>query len=86
MTSLLDGNELITQGFNIAVTALFGLVGYVVKSIKDDITKIKTDVHNVELDVSKNYVLRSEHQKSMDRIIDTLERIEDKIDTKMDKR
>lgn len=85
MTLALDGS-LVPQLFNVAVAGLLGIIGYIMRSWREELKVTQSKIYDLELSVSKEYLPRSEHDKFAARLFDTLARIEDKIDNKMDKR
>ena len=79
--------------FNIAVGLIGAGGGWIlntiwgaVKDMQKADKELTTEVAAVELLVAGSYVTRSEHRESMRQIADGLQRIEDKLDSKADKR
>jgi hypothetical protein len=73
------------QVFNIAIALVGALGGWWMKAMWDGLKDMSSQVTNLQVMVAGQYVRREEFDKSMDSIISKLERIEDKIDKKVDK-
>jgi hypothetical protein len=78
--------------FNISMALLGGLGGWILKSIGEAIHELRkkdealgTEVHQVHLLVASNYVKRDELDKQLSAMFETLRRIEEKMDGKVDK-
>jgi hypothetical protein len=65
--------------------ALLVGVGWWCREIWDSVKSLKDDVQRMEVDLSKNYVSRSEINTRLDRIDQVLGRIFDKLENKADK-
>ena len=79
-------------GFNIAVTLVGALAGWILKAISDSIKGLQmkddfimNELHQVHVLVAGNYVKRDELKDSMDAVFNTLRRIEDCLNGKADK-
>jgi len=77
---------------NYGIVAVFGTVAYVVRSIFEQIAKLKHEIEQHKLQVSELYVkkaevdtLRGEMDKRFDRLEQMIARLYDKIDAKADK-
>lgn len=80
------------SAFNIVLTIVGFLGGYVLKAINDSIkdlrrqdTALGNEVHQIHVLVAGSYVKRDELDKHLDALFETLRRIEEKIDGKADK-
>jgi len=73
----MDWQNLINTGATIVV----GVIGWFVKSTKDDLRTQAKELQNFQLDVARNYVTHTD----LDDIKKTLFRIETKLDAKADK-
>ena len=65
--------------------SLLALIGWLGKSVWDAVNELKKDLHVIEIDLPKNYVSKVEYLDTMKSIKDALQRIEDKLDDKVDK-
>lgn len=79
--------------FNVAISLLGAIAGWVlntiwgaVKDMQKADKELAQKVSGVEILVAGSYVTRAEHSASMSRIEAGLQRIEDKLDGKVDKR
>jgi hypothetical protein len=77
---------------NYAVIGVFGTVAWVVRTIFETVNNLKKDIDGFKLQVSENYVkksevdnLRLEMDKRFDRLEQMIARLYDKIDSKADK-
>jgi hypothetical protein len=77
---------------NYGIVAVFGTVAYVVRSIFEQISKLKHEIEQHKLQVSELYVKKSEvdtwrgeMDKRFDRLEQMIARLYDKIDAKADK-
>ena len=77
---------------NIIFTAVVGAAGWFARQMWDAVRALKEDLHQLEVDLPIHYVRRQELDKRMDhietmfqRIYDKIERVEGKLNEKMDK-
>jgi hypothetical protein len=77
---------------NYGVVAVFGTVAWIVRTIFETVDNLKRDIDGFKLQVSENYVkksevdnLRSDMDKRFDRLEQMIARLYDKIDAKADK-
>ena len=77
---------------NYGIIAVFGTVAWLVRTIFETLNALKKDVHSFKLQVSEQYVkksevdnLRLEMDKRFDRLEQMIARLYDKIDSKADK-
>lgn len=78
--------------FNTAVTLAGVFAGWVLKSVTNSLRELQNAdkdladrVNDLQVSVVGGYVNRTEFSKSMDALFETLRRIEDKLDRKVDK-
>ena len=78
--------------FNILLTLTATLGGWVLRSIHEAVKDLqKNDEHladkiqSIELLVAGNYVQKADMQRAMDALFNKLDRIENKLDRKVDK-
>ena len=71
------------------LNALFGLIllgtGWFLNELWRAVKELRKDLHEIEAELPKEYVLRSDLDKRMDHIETMFQRIYDKIDGKADK-
>lgn len=77
---------------NYGIIAVFGTVAWFVRTIFETVNTLKKDIDGFKLQVSENYVkksevdnLRAEMDKRFDRLEQMIARLYDKIDSKADK-
>lgn len=71
--------------FNLVVGTLLVAVGWWCREIWDSVKALKDDVKKIEVDLPTNYVRKTEIEYRLDKIDQVLERIFDKLDSKVDK-
>ena len=75
-----------TQGLiNLAAGAAIAIGGWFARQLWDSVQALKSDVHRIEVDMPKTYVMKEDLDKRMDHIEDMFKRIYDKLDGKADK-
>ena len=77
----MDGQSI----FNLVSGALLVAVGWWCREIWDSVKALKDDVKKIEVDLPTNYVRKTEIEYRLDKIDQVLERIFDKLDSKVDK-
>jgi hypothetical protein len=70
---------------NIAAGAAIGVGGWFARQLWDSVQDLKKDLHEIEVDLPKNYVMKDDLDKRMSHIEDMFQRIYDKLDGKADK-
>jgi predicted negative regulator of RcsB-dependent stress response len=71
--------------FNIAAGMALGVGGWFARQLWDSVQALKNDVHAIEVDLPKSYVMKDDLDKRMSHIEDMFQRIYDKLDGKADK-
>lgn len=71
--------------FNLAASALLIGVGWWCREIWDSVKSLRLDIKQLEINLPTHYVRKSEIESRLDKIDQTLERIFDKLDDKVDK-
>lgn len=66
----------------VGITAI-GIGGWFAREIWDAVKELRTDLHDIETNLPKEYVLRVDLDKRMDHIEAMFQRIYDKLDTKI---
>ena len=71
------------------INALFGIVllgtGWFLNELWRAVKDLRSDLHEIEADLPKEYVLKVDLDKRMEHIENMFQRIYDKIDGKVDK-
>jgi len=70
---------------NLAIAAILATIGWLARELWGAVQKLKDDLHNLETDLPKTYVLKDDLDKRMDHIESMFQRIWDKLDGKADK-
>jgi hypothetical protein len=70
---------------NIAGGVTLSIVGWLARELWGAVQSLRADLHKIEVDLPKTYVLRADLDARMKRIEDMLQRIDDKLDAKADK-
>lgn len=71
--------------FNFVGGAILVSVGWWCKEIWNSVKSLKEDIQAIEVDLPKNYVTKKDIENRFDRIDATLERLFDRLDSKVDK-
>lgn len=71
------------------LNALFGICGalggFVLKAMWDALTSLRRDLADLQASIADNYVRQRDYQAHADRVLAMLDKIYDKLDTKVDK-
>ena len=70
---------------NLVSVAAIGSGGWFAREIWGAVKELRKDLHEIEVDLPKSYVSKSDMDKRMDHIEDMFKRIYDKLDGKADK-
>ena len=70
---------------NLALSATLCVIGWFARQLWEAVKSLKDDLHRIEADMPKTYVLKDDMDKRMDHIEDMFKRIYDKLDGKADK-
>jgi hypothetical protein len=70
---------------NIIAGGAIGVGGWFARQLWDSVQSLKEDVHQIEVDLPRNYVMKDDLDKRMSHIEDMFQRIYDKLDGKADK-
>ena len=71
--------------FNILASSFLAGVGWFAHSLYDSVSRLRENIHNLEVDLPRSYVLKDDLDKRMDHIESMFQRIYDKLDGKADK-
>jgi len=70
---------------NIVLSAALAAIGWFARQLWEAVQSLKDDIHRIEADLPKSYVLKDDLDKRMDHIESMFQRIYDKLDGKQDK-
>ena len=70
---------------NIIAGGAIGVGGWFARQLWDSVQSLKEDVHKIEVDLPRHYVMKDDLDKRMSHIEDMFQRIYDKLDGKADK-
>jgi len=70
---------------NMLFASALGVAGWFARQLWEAVQRLKDDIHRIEADLPKSYVLKTDLDKRMDHIEDMFKRIYDKLDGKADK-
>ena len=70
---------------NIASTVAIAIGGWFAREVWGAVKELRADLHQIEVDLPKNYVSRFDMDKRMEHIETMFQRIYDKLDGKADK-
>lgn len=71
--------------FNLVGSAAIAAGGWFSRQLWDSVQALKSDIHQIEVDLPTNYVSKADLDKRMDHIEEMFQRIYDKLDAKVDK-
>lgn len=71
--------------FNLAAGSALAIGGWFAREIWGAVKELRSDLHQLEIDLPKSYVSKPDLDKRMDHIEDMFKRIYDKLDGKADK-
>jgi hypothetical protein len=70
---------------NMAIGAALAIAGWFARQLWEAVHLLKSEVHQIEVDLPVNYVRKDDMDKRMDHIETMFQRIYDKLDGKADK-
>ena len=70
---------------NLTLGAALAVAGWFARILWEAVQSLKSNVHQIEVDLPINYVRKDDMDKRMDHIEDMFKRIYDKLDGKADK-
>ena len=70
---------------NTVAGVVIAAMGWFARQIWEAVKELRSDLHRIETDLPKTYVMRSELDKRMDHIENMFQRIYDKLEGKADK-
>jgi hypothetical protein len=77
----METQTIINMGLGVILT----VVGWFARQIWEATQSLQRDLHEIEVDLPKNYVQKSDYTETMKRIEIMFERIFDKLEAKVDK-
>jgi len=69
--------------WNIGLTALLGVVGWVLKDKSDEISRLQILINRTREEIAKEYVTKAEVHADINRVLDRLDRLDEKLDRLM---
>ena len=69
--------------WNIGLTALLGVVGWVLKEKSDEINRLQILLNRTREEIAKEYVTKAEVHADINRVLDRLDRLDEKLDRLM---
>lgn len=70
---------------NAVLGMVVGLVGWFARQLWDAVREMQKEIHEIEIDLPRNYVRRDEFADNMREIKEMLGKIFDRLDNKVDK-
>ena len=72
--------------WNLALTCLVGVLGWVLKDKSDELGRITILLNRTREEMAKEYVTKTEVHADINRVLDRLERLDEKLDRLMELR
>ena len=72
--------------WNLALTCLVGVLGWVLKDKSDELGRITILLNRTREEMAKEYVTKTEVHADINRVLDRLERLDEKLDRLMESR
>jgi hypothetical protein len=69
--------------WNIGLTALLGVIGWVLKDKSDEINRLQILINRTREEIAKEYVTKAEVHADINRVLDRLDRLDEKLDRLM---
>jgi predicted DNA-binding protein YlxM (UPF0122 family) len=69
--------------WNIVLTALLGFVGWVLKDKSEEINRLQILINRTREEIAKEYVTKAEVHADINRVLDRLDRLDEKLDRLM---
>jgi hypothetical protein len=70
--------------WNIVLTAGFGLLSWVLKEKSDELSRVTILLNRTREEVAKEYVTKTEVHADINRVLDRLDRLDEKLDRLME--
>jgi len=72
--------------WNIVLSAGLGMLGWILKDKSDELKRIQILLNRTREEVAKEYVTKQEVHADINRVLDRLDRLDEKLDRLMEKR
>jgi len=72
--------------WNIALSGVVGLIGWVLKDKSDELKRVTILLNRTREEVAKEYVTKVEVHADINRVLDRLDRLDEKLDRLMETR
>jgi predicted DNA-binding protein YlxM (UPF0122 family) len=69
--------------WNIILTALLGFVGWILKDKSEEIVRLQILINRTREEIAKEYVTKAEVHADINRVLDRLDRLDEKLDRLM---
>ena len=73
-----------TMLWNVGLTAIVGLLGWILKDKSDEINRLQILLNRTREEVAKEYVTKVEVHADINRVLDRLDRLDEKLDRLME--
>jgi hypothetical protein len=73
-----------TTVWNIVLTAGFGLLSWILKEKSDELNRVTILLNRTREEVAKEYVTKTEVHADINRVLDRLDRLDEKLDRLME--
>ena len=67
---------------NLSLGAILSVLGWLARELWGAVQSLRADIHRIEVDLPKTYVIKEDLDKRMSHIEDMFQRIYDKLDEK----
>ncbi len=72
--------------WNLALTCLSGVLGWILKDKSDELNRITILLNRTREEMAREYVTKAEVHADINRVLDRLERLDEKLDRLMEAR
>jgi hypothetical protein len=69
--------------WNIGLTALLGVVGWILKEKSEELNRLQILLNRTREEIAKEYVTKAEVHADINRVLDRLDRLDEKLDRLM---
>jgi Tfp pilus assembly protein PilO len=69
--------------WNLGLTVLIGFVGWVLKDKSEELNRVQILLNRTREEVAKEYVTKAESHADINRVLDRLDRLDEKLDRLM---
>ena len=70
--------------WNVGLTAIVGLLGWILKDKSDELNRVTILLNRTREEVAKEYVTKVEVHADINRVLDRLDRLDEKLDRLME--